>query len=77
MRGDLIEKRDPANAQRKRPTCFPCAVYGADTDYSTNIVRDNVVTGNNTGILETHQDGGKAAQYSNNSCTNGCQVNAF
>lgn len=52
-------------------------VYGLNADYSANIVRDNVVTGTNTGILETHQQNGQSAQYSNNACTNGCQLNPF
>jgi hypothetical protein len=48
--------------------------YGVNTDYSGNIVRYNLVTGKYTTILETHQEGGKSAQYIDNTCTKGCAV---
>ncbi|MFM0208842.1 hypothetical protein PQQ96_15665 [Paraburkholderia sediminicola] len=49
-------------------------VYGAHTNYSGNIVRYNIIAGDNTGILKKHRDGGKDAQYFGNSCTEGCDV---
>lgn len=49
-------------------------VYGVNTDYSTNVVRNNLVTGNNTFILEAHRENGQAAQYVNNTCSSGCQI---
>lgn len=48
--------------------------YGPGADYSTNIVRYNIVTGAGTIILETQQQGGKPAQYIGNTCTNGCTI---
>jgi hypothetical protein len=52
-------------------------IFGKNADYSTNIVRYNTVTGPNTTISTTNQDGGKPAQYINNTCNNGCGLNAF
>lgn len=50
-------------------------VQGVNTNYSGNIVRYNIITGDKTGILKKHQEGGRDAQYFDNACTNGCTVN--
>ncbi|WP_159463050.1 hypothetical protein [Caballeronia ptereochthonis] len=49
-------------------------VQGKNTNYSGNIVRYNLITGKNTGILQKHEEGGRDAQYIGNSCIDGCRV---
>lgn len=50
-------------------------VQGVHTNYSGNIVRYNIVTGDKTGISKKHQEGGREAQYIENSCIEGCKIN--
>jgi len=49
-------------------------VQGKNTNYSSNIVRYNLITGKNTGMLQKHEEGGRDAQYIGNSCIDGCRV---
>lgn len=49
-------------------------VQGKRTNYSGNIVRYNVITGDHTGIMKKHEEGGRDAQYIDNACVDGCRV---
>ncbi|VXA95431.1 conserved hypothetical protein [Burkholderia sp. 8Y] len=49
-------------------------VHGGTSNYSGNIVRYNVVVGENTTITVRPREGGRSAQYYGNSCTKGCRV---